>query len=44
MTIYAPTLYADPDMKNQFYKVPDHIIGMLYQVNISINLVILMPG
>ena len=29
MTAYAPTLYSNPDVKDQFYNVLDHTIGML---------------
>ena len=29
VTAYAPTLYSNPDVKDQFYNVLDHTIGML---------------
>ena len=29
MTAYVPTLYSNPDVKDQFYNVLDHTIGML---------------
>ena len=29
MTAYAPTLYSNPDVKDQFYNVLDHTIGTL---------------
>ena len=29
VTAYAPTLYSNPDVKNHFYNVLDHTIGML---------------
>ena len=29
MTVYAPTLYSNPDVKDQFYNALDHTIGML---------------
>ena len=29
VTAYAPTLYSNPDVKNQFYNALDHTIGML---------------
>ena len=29
VTSYAPTLYSNPDVKNEFYNVLDHTIGML---------------
>ena len=29
MTAYAPTLYSNPDVKDQFYNALDHTIGML---------------
>ena len=29
VTAYAPTLYLNPDVKDQFYNILDHTIGML---------------
>ena len=29
VTAYAPTLYSNPDVKDQFDNVLDHTIGML---------------
>ena len=29
VTAYAPTLYSNPDVKDQFYNALDHTIGML---------------
>ena len=29
VTAYAPTLYSNPDVKDQFYNCLDHTIGML---------------
>ena len=29
VTAYAPTLYSNPDVKDQFHNVLDHTIGML---------------
>ena len=29
MTAYAPTLYSNPDVKDQSYIVLDHTIGMV---------------
>ena len=29
MTAYAPTLYSNPDVKDQFYNTLDHTIGIL---------------
>ena len=28
-TVYAPTLYSNPDVRDQFYNALDHTIGML---------------
>ena len=29
VTAYAPTLYSNPDVKDQFYNAIDHTMGML---------------
>ena len=31
MTAYAPKLYSNPDVRDQFYNALDHAIGMLTQ-------------
>ena len=44
VTAYAPTLYSNPDVKDQFYNVLDHTIGMLTPSEHIYYMVTLMPG